>query len=115
MQTSISSRELKLEDDLTQYTQDKIVKLEKYRNDIIGVEVTLLENHHQKEKKVAFIAKALVKIPGNDIKAESHGKTLFAAVDNLENKLVSQLKKSKEKRRTFKRGRDFLGKFFGKE
>ena len=115
MQTSITGRELELDKDIKEYTQHKIIKLDKYRSDIIGIEVTLEENHHQKIKQNAFLAKSLIKIPGNDINAEAYGKTLFSAVDALEKKLASQLRKTKEKRLGIKGSKDFFGKFFRKE
>ncbi len=115
MKTTISGHDLIIEKDLREYTENKILKLRKFRQDIIEIEVTLLENHHKKEKKSAFIAKALVIIPGNDINAEAFGKTLFAAVDDLEAKLATQLRKTKEKKLSFKRGKNFLENFFRKE
>lgn len=115
MQTSIIGRELDLDQDIKDYTQNKLLKLEKFRNDIIGIDLTIEENHHKKVKQSAFLAKSLVKIPGNDINAEAYGKTPFAAVDELEKKLASQLRKTKEKRLGIKRGKEFLGKFFRKE
>lgn len=111
MQISVFGHETIITDDLNKYAEEKINKLSKYNNNIIGVEITLEENHHQKNKSKAFIARGLVKIPGNDIKAEASSKTLYSAVDFLEQKLGSQLLKEKGKTKNksrFSKGKTFI-------
>jgi putative sigma-54 modulation protein len=112
MQISVFGHETILTDETKKYANEKLKKLIKYQKDIIGMEVTLEENHHQKNKEFAFVAKALVKIPGYDIKAQAEGKTLFAAVDELEKKLGSQLRKNKDRKVDSSRGKNFLKKLF---
>lgn len=97
MKINIYGHETILTNDIRDYTEKKIGKLSKYYQDIIGIDLTLEENHHMKNKKAAFLAKGIVKIPGYDIKAEAIDKTLFAAVDDLESKLGAQLRKGREK------------------
>jgi putative sigma-54 modulation protein len=117
MKLNIFGHETILTEDIKKYASHKMEKLDKFDRGIIGVDLTLEENHHGKNKKVAFLAKGLVKIPGRDISAEATDKTLFAAIDDLENKLSAQLRKSKDKlvnKSKFSQSKEFLRKFIGK-
>ncbi len=114
MQINIYGHETILTDEVKEYARKKMEKLDKYESGIIGLDLTLEENHHQKNKKMAFLAKGLVKVPGNDIVAEAIDKTLFAAVDQLERRLSVQVRKNKDKqvnKSRFARSKDFFRKF----
>ena len=103
MKIDVFGKKTLLSSDVKKYAEEKLSKIETFRHDIIGVDLTLELDQHKKEK-IAATAKALVKIPGNDITAKAEGRTLFAAIDILEGKLNTQLVKNKAKK-TVKRDR----------
>ncbi|MDD5693158.1 MAG: ribosome-associated translation inhibitor RaiA [Patescibacteria group bacterium] len=117
MKITIYGHETVIPPEVDKYAKEKLEKLDKYQHEIIGIELTLEENNHRKNKKIAFAGKALVIIPGNDIKAKAEGKTLFSVVDVLEKKITIQLKKSKDKKTVNKnklasRSKDLLRRLF---
>lgn len=97
MEINVFGNKTLLSRDVKKYAIEKISKVSRFSQDIIGVDITLEENHHRKNKTKA-VAKALVKIPGKDIAAKAEAKTIFAAIDVLESKLDAQLSKNKEKK-----------------
>jgi len=104
--------------DVKKYAEEKLSKITHIRKDIIGIDLTLELDHHKKEQTAAT-AKALLKIPGNDISAKAEGKTLFAAIDILEERLHTLAVKNKDKkisrREKFKKGKEAIRKIFRKE
>ena len=97
MEIRISGHDVYLTEDIKKYANKKMRKVSRYYKNIIGIDLTLEEMQHRKDNNTAK-AKALVKIPGNDVSAQAEGKNVFAAIDELEGKLRMQLIKSKTKR-----------------
>ena len=97
MNINISSLHFKADQKLEAFISEKVEKLEKMHDGIIGAEVTLkLENTDKPENKSAEIR---IKIRGNDVLAEKTAKTFEEATDNAVEALKKQLIKVKEKER----------------
>lgn len=80
---------------LLKFVNDKINKLVKFYESIIGAEVFLrLENTQELENKVVEIK---LIISGNDFFAKKQSKTFEEAVDNTVEALRQQIVKHKEK------------------
>ncbi len=117
MKISIYGHETAISNEISNYAKEKLEKLQRYQHDIIGIELTLEENHHQKNKNKAFVGKAQIIIPGYDIKASAEDKTLYAVIDVIEKKIAIQLKKDKDKKTVNKnklasRSKNLLRKLF---
>ncbi len=80
---------------LLDFIDDKVGKLDKFFEAIVGIEVTLsLVPGHENKKAVIH-----VKIPGNDLLAERVCPTFEEAIASGVDVLKANLKKSKEKMR----------------
>ncbi len=97
MNIQISSLHFKADSKLEEFINEKVGKLEKLHDSIIGAEVTLkLENTDKPENKTADIR---IKIRGNDAISTKTAKTFEEATDNAVDALKKQLLKIKEKER----------------
>ena len=118
MKISITGHETAVTPEIKKYTETKLNKLCRKYKQIIAAEV-VLETGTSKAKKEASVAKILLKIKGQDISASSSGKTLFAAVDDTERKLLRQLDKEKAKHDAtsgkFARSKKLIRKFFSRD
>ena len=98
MNVNISSLHFKADQKLEQFITEKVEKLNKVYDHIIGAEVILkLENTDKPENKFVEIR---IKIRGNDAIASKTAKSFEEAVDGTIDALKRQLKKVKEKERT---------------
>lgn len=116
MKISISGHETVLTKDMKDYANEKLSKLDKYGIDIIGMDLVIVEDHNKTEDKAADV-KLKVKISGKDIEANAYGKSVFEAIDQVEQKASGQLRKHKEKnldRSRLTRSKNLIRKFFGR-
>ncbi len=91
MQISITGHHLEVTDSLRSYVETKFQKLERHFDHVTDVHVILgVEKLNQK-------AEATVHISGATLFAEDHQEDMYAAIDNLVDKLDRQLIKHKEK------------------
>jgi putative sigma-54 modulation protein len=91
MQISITGHHLDVTDSLKSYVETKFQKLERHFDHVTDVHVILgVEKLNQK-------AEATVHISGAKLFAEDHQEDMYAAIDNLVDKLDRQVKKHKEK------------------
>lgn len=91
MQISITGHHLEVTESLKAYVETKFQKLERHFDHVTDVHVILgLEKLNQK-------AEATVHISGAKLFAEDHQEDMYAAIDNLVDKLDRQVKKHKEK------------------
>jgi ribosomal subunit interface protein len=97
MKTNITSLKVVLTPEMKKYAETKLNKLCKRYKQILGADVVLEESHSKTEKVVAT-AKVLLKIKGQDLSASADAKNVFAAVDEVERKLIHQLDRDKAKR-----------------
>lgn len=85
----------KAQDELVEYTRDKVEGLSKYFDRIVGAEVYLkLVQDEKNENKKAEIK---LNIPGNDIYADTSSESFEHSVNESADKLKSQLRKLKTK------------------
>jgi ribosomal subunit interface protein len=96
MQIDIKGHETELSKEVKTYAKKKMEKLGGYGVNILGIELTLEEDHNKKES-TAGQAKVLVKIAGRDISAKGEGKHLFSAIDEVERKAKRELVESKKR------------------
>ena len=97
MNINISSLHFKADQKLEAFITEKVEKLDKMHDGIIGAEATLkLENTDKPENKTTEIR---IKIRGNDAIAAKTAKTFEEATDNVVEALKKQLVKVKDKER----------------
>ncbi|MDR2980075.1 MAG: ribosome-associated translation inhibitor RaiA [Bacteroidales bacterium] len=97
MNINISSVHFKADQKLEDFINDKVEKLDKVYDNILGAEVTLkVENTEKPENKTSEIR---MKIRGNDALASKTAKSFEEAVDLSVDALKKQLMKIKEKER----------------
>ena len=91
MQISVSGHHLDVTESIRAYTLEKFEKIERHFEHITNIHVILeLEKNVQK-------AEATVHIKGGELFAEAESEDLYAAIDQLVDKLDRQILKHKEK------------------
>jgi ribosomal subunit interface protein len=97
MNINISAVHFKTDQKLEAFINEKVDKLEKVYDNIVGADVTLkIENTETPENKIAEIR---MKIKGNDALASKTAKSFEEAIDLGVEALRKQLLKIKEKER----------------
>jgi ribosomal subunit interface protein len=96
MKINITALKTELTPEIKKYTETKLNKLCKRYKQIQDSDV-VLEGESSKKSTEAATVKILLKIKGLDISAAASAKTLFAAVDEVERKLIHQLDREKAK------------------
>jgi putative sigma-54 modulation protein len=96
MQININAVRFKTDKELEKFITNKIEKVGKFHENVIGSDVTLkLENTEKPENKIAEIR---LKIKGNDLISSKQCKTFEEATDLAIEALHRQLKKIKDKK-----------------
>ena len=80
------------------YTEEKINKISKYTDAITEVDVVLTVEQKKSEGEV-HKADGLVYASGTKIKVEARNTDLYAAIDDLSERLERQVRKYKEKQK----------------
>lgn len=93
MQLNISGHHLEITESIREYVTNKLSRLEKHYDRITSTHVILSVD------KLAQKAEATIHVSGGEIFADSEHEDLYAAIDNLTDKLDRQLIKHKEKHR----------------
>jgi putative sigma-54 modulation protein len=91
MQININGHHVDLTDSMQDYVRSKFDKLERFFDQISNVQVIL------RVEKNTQIAEATLHVSQGEIHAASESENMYAAIDNLVDKLVRQLNKHKEK------------------
>lgn len=91
MQLNITGHQLDITDAIRAYVTGKLDKLERHFDHITNVHVIL------SVEKVAQRAEATVRIAGADLFAEAENEDMYAAIDQLLDKLDRQILRHKEK------------------
>lgn len=91
MQVNVSGHQLEVTDALRSYVQDKLTRLERHFDKITSIQVTLSVD------KLVQKAEATLRLAGGDIAASAEHTDMYAAIDQLMDKLDRQLIKFKEK------------------
>ena len=100
MKIIISGKQLKVTDAIRKYAEEKINKISKYSDAITEVDVVLAVEDTKSEGPV-HKADGLVFASGTKIKIEAENKDLYAAIDELCDRLERQVRKYKEKQKDY--------------
>ena len=91
MQLNLTGHHIEITDSLRDYVTTKLEKLERHFDQVTNVHVILgVEKQRQK-------AEAKINIKGNQLFAESVNEDMYASIDDMMDKLDSQIRKHKEK------------------
>jgi len=91
MQLNISGHQVELTEALKGYVENKFERLERHFDQIMSAQVILtIEKQRQ-------IAEATIRISGADLFASAEAEDMYAAIDELADKLDRQILKHKEK------------------
>lgn len=93
MQLTISGHHIDVTDGLRAHVADKFEKLQRHIDTITNIEVTLIV------EKSGHKAEANLHVAGADIFAQAENDDMYAAIDQLADKLDRQIIKHKEKHR----------------
>ncbi|BBL76036.1 ribosome hibernation-promoting factor, HPF/YfiA family [Methylomagnum ishizawai] len=91
MQIQITGHHIEVTDSIKNYVNEKFAKLERHFDQVIDIHVIL------EVEKLAQKAEATVQVNGNKLFAEDTQENLYAAIDNLIDKLDRQVLKHKDK------------------
>ena len=98
MKIIVSGKQLKITDAIKNYTEEKISKIFKYTDAITEGDVALTVEQKKSEGEV-HKADGLVYASGTKIKVEARNTDLYAAIDELSERLERQVRKYKEKQK----------------
>ncbi|WP_101757610.1 ribosome hibernation-promoting factor, HPF/YfiA family [Oceanicoccus sp. KOV_DT_Chl] len=101
MQINVSGHHVEVTPALREYVNTKLSKLQRHFDNITNTDVTLTVD------KLVQKAEASVHVAGADLFAASESEDMYAAIDNLTDKLDRQLLKHKEKNINRKQGAAF--------
>ena len=91
MQLNLSGHHLDITSSIRQHTNDKLTKIKHHFGNIMNVNMTLeVQKDLQK-------AEATIHVSGADLFAKAESNDMYASIDQLINKLDSQIIKHKEK------------------
>jgi putative sigma-54 modulation protein len=93
MQLNVSGHHIDVTDALRDYVNNKFERLERHSEHITKAEVTLIV------EKAIHKAEASIHVAGADLFAASEAEDMYAAIDQLADKLDRQVIKHKEKGR----------------
>ncbi len=97
MKVSVQSVNFNIDKDLINFVEKKVESLEKFNDNILGVEVFLkVQKTKDKENKISDIR---IMIPGNDVVVKKHSKTFEEGISTSVDSLKRQLLKRKEKQK----------------
>ena len=103
MNLTISGHHLEVTPALRNYVTTKLDRIIRHFDQVVDVKV-LLTVEKQKEKERRQRAECNIHVKGSDLFAESSHHDLYAAVDELVDKLDRQVKKHKERLTDHRRG-----------
>lgn len=94
MNLTISGNHLEVTPALRTYVTDKLVRITRYFDQVVDVKVLLsIENQTEKERRQK--AECNIHVKGNDLFAESAHGDMYAAIDELMDKLARQVVRHK--------------------
>ncbi len=96
MNLTISGHHLEVTPALRTYVTGKLDRITRHFDQVVDVKV-LLSIENQKEKEGRQQAECTIHVKGNDMFAESAHQDLYAAVDDLVDKLDRQVVRHKDK------------------
>jgi putative sigma-54 modulation protein len=96
MNLTISGHHLEVTPSLRSYVTTKLDRISRHFDQLVDIKV-LLTVENQKEKERRQRAECSIHVKGNDLFAESANEDLYAAVDELVDKLDRQVGRHKER------------------
>lgn len=96
MNLTISGHHLEVTPALHNYVTQKLERVIRHFDQVVDVKV-LLSVENKKEKERRQVAECNIHVPGGDLFAQSAHEDLYAAVDDLVDKLDRQVGKHKER------------------
>ena len=102
MNLTISGHHLEVSPALRSYVTTKLDRITRHFDQMVDVKV-LLSVENQKEKDKRQRAECTIRVKGNDLFAESAHEDLYAAVDELMDKLDRQVVRHKDKVQSYDR------------
>ena len=97
MNIAVTFKHIGSSDAIRQYAESKVLKLEKYLNNIMEAHITL--SMERVEHKESGIAQIKLTAKNLTINAEEKSSDIYSAIDLLMEKVEAQIKKHKEKNR----------------
>jgi putative sigma-54 modulation protein len=97
MNLTISGHHLEITPALREYVTTKLVRIKRHFDQVIDVKV-LLSVEKQKEKERRQRAECTIHVKGQDLFAETAHEDLYAAIDELMDKLDRQVVRHKDRR-----------------
>jgi putative sigma-54 modulation protein len=105
MQLQVKGKNLELTNGIREYVERKLAKLDKQLHELTEVEVELAveRNPSIAENQVA---EATVRLKGHTLRCRESSRDMKASIDELADKLLRQVKETREKTRPRHRGPD---------
>jgi putative sigma-54 modulation protein len=102
MQLHVKGRNLEVSESIRRYAERKVGKLDRWVNAAAEVEVELAV---EKNPSIAEsqVAEATVRLKGHTLRAHAASRDMKAAIDDLADSLVRQVKEQRVKTRRFRR------------
>ncbi|CAC9602534.1 Ribosome hibernation promoting factor Hpf [uncultured Gammaproteobacteria bacterium] len=91
MQLNISGHHLDITDAIKQHSEEKLAKIKHHFDHVININMIL------EVAKDVNIAEATIHVSGADLFAKAESNDMYASIDQMVNKLDTQVKKHKEK------------------
>lgn len=101
----IRTHHLNITKPLKDYAEKKMLKLDKFFEKIVEVDVELNISEASKEDQRQNVS-VIVKVPGNILRAQESSRDMYAAIDLVFDKLGVQLKKLKDRMKDHKKSGD---------
>lgn len=99
MKVNVQTPNFTAKDELLEFVQNKLSKLEQFYDKIVFADVFLkVQKTSEKENKVVEV---LLSIPGDEVMVKKEAKTFEEAIDEVVGALERQLKKRKQKQKAF--------------
>lgn len=100
MKVNVSGHHIEITESLQAFVEDKMSKLERHFDGIVSAQVTLTV------VKDRMTAESNLAVGGSDLHASAEGEDMYAAIDQMVEKLIRQLQKHKEKLVARKQGQN---------
>ncbi|MGO3183320.1 MAG: ribosome hibernation-promoting factor, HPF/YfiA family [Aequorivita sp.] len=99
MKVNVQTPNFTAKDELLEFVQNRLSKLEQFYDKIVFVDVFLkVQKTSEKENKIVEV---LLSIPGDEVMVKKEAKTFEEAIDEVVKTLERQLKKRKQKQKAY--------------
>lgn len=115
MKIDIRAMHFTLDAETRDYAAEKIGHLEKYYKNIISADINIVCDHEDTSGS-SYTVKVKLAIPGKDLFAETESRSIYEAVDEVEDRLHQQILKLREKSnpKHLHLAKEWVRNFFGK-